>query len=255
MLAFAITPGIGVAFGGFINEYYGWMCCFYASALYGLLLLILVTKLPETKKIIDPHAFEIKHLLKSYGEQFSNTQLITGGLLMGSSTCFVYVFATVAPFIAINLFNMNSAQYGLANILPPIGLILGSLLSAQLAQKFELKIIIKMGVSITIIGVAFMTLAVIMSYSLLTSLFLPMIIIYFGLGLIMANASTLAMSHVTDKAHGSAVMNFINMGLATIAVLSVGYISLNKLVLPLVFITLCSIMVVMYRGIIKDQTK
>ena len=29
MLAFAITPGLAVALGGILNEYYGWMSCFW----------------------------------------------------------------------------------------------------------------------------------------------------------------------------------------------------------------------------------
>lgn len=74
---------------------------------------------------------------------------------------------------------------------------------------------------------------------ILFSLFLPMIIVYFGLCLVMANASTIAMSHVKDKAHGSAVMNFINMGLATLVVLSLSLFSMKTLLLPVIYIALC----------------
>ena len=148
---------------------------------------------------------------------------------------------------------VGTSEYGIANILPSIGLILGSLYSARLSQKFALNFIIKRGVIITVIGVILMMLTVIMHYSVLFALFLPMMVIYFGLSLIIANASTLAMSHVSDKAHGSAVMNFINMGLATLVVLSLGYFSLNKLILPMVFMVLCGVMVVMYQWVVKKN--
>ena len=46
-----------------------------------------------------------------------------GGLLMGASTSLIYVFAALAPFIAINLLGMNSETYGVANCTPSIGLI------------------------------------------------------------------------------------------------------------------------------------
>jgi CHASE2 domain-containing sensor protein len=74
-----------------------------------------------------------------------------------------------------------------------------------------------------------------------------MIIIYFGLCFIIANASTIAMSHVSDKAHGSAVMNFINMGLATLVVLSVGLFSMKTLLLPTIYIILCVVMMGIFK--------
>lgn len=239
MLAFAITPGLSVALGGILNTYYGWKSCFYAGAVYGFTLLFLVTRLPETLKTLHLNALEMKHLLHGYSSQFKNIQLITGGLLMGSATCFVYVFAAVAPFIAINIFGFTSSEYGLANILPPIGLILGSIVGARLAQKYSLDLIIRRGILIASLGTVVMFVAILLHVPLLFSLFLPMIVIYFGLCFIMANASTIAMSHVHDKAHGSAVMNFINMGLATLVVLSISLFPMQALLLPAIYIGLC----------------
>lgn len=124
----------------FLNQYYGWESCFYAGAIYGLALLFLVAWLPETQKTLDLNAFKIKHLLHSYSQQFRNKQLVAGGLLMGSSTCFIYIFAAMAPFIAITIFGMDSAEYGIANILPSFGLILGSLVGAKLSKSYSLRI-------------------------------------------------------------------------------------------------------------------
>lgn len=251
MLAFAITPGLGVALGGILNTYYGWTSCFYAGAIYGLALLFFVARLPETQKILNLNALKMNHLLRGYSSQFKNAQLIAGGLLMGGSTCFVYVFAAAAPFIAINLFGLDSTEYGMANILPPIGLILGSIAGARLSKKYSLESMIQTGILITSLGAIVMLVAMLMHFSILFSLFLPMIIIYFGLCFILANASTIAMSHVSDKAHGSAVMNFINMGLATLVVLSLGLFPIKALLLPAIYIILCIAMM----GIFKLVTR
>jgi predicted MFS family arabinose efflux permease len=246
MLAFAITPGLGVALGGMLNTYYGWTSCFYAGAIYGLVLLFLVAHLPETQTTLNLNALKIKHLLHNYSSQFKNTQLISGGLLMGSSTSFVYIFAAIAPFIAMSVFGMSSADYGVANILPPIGLILGSIIGARLTNKYLLESIIKTGIVIAGIGAILMFVAMLMHFSILFSLFLPMIIIYFGLCFILANASTLAMSHASDKAHASAVMNFINMGLATLAVLVLSLFPMKDLLLPTIYLVLCIVMMAIF---------
>jgi MFS family permease len=253
MLAFAITPGLGVAAGGILNTYYGWTSCFYAGALYGLILMLLLTRLPETQTTLNLDAFKIKHLLHAYAAQFKNSQLIAGGLLMGGSTCFVYVFAALAPFIAINLFAMNSSQYGIANILPSIGLVFGSLCSAQLVKQYTFTAIIRWGIYITSAGTLLMAVALMTQLPVIITLFLPMIIIYFGLSLILANASTVVMSQISDKAHGSAVMSFINMGLATLVVLSLGYFPLHIFLLPAIYIILCGIMLAMSNWLSKGK--
>lgn len=238
ILAFAITPAMGVALGGILSHYFSWVSCFYACALYGVVLLLLVTQLPETKFALDYDALKIQHLFDGYISQFKNLQLVTSGLLMGGSTAFVYVFAALAPFIAINLLGMNSAEYGGANLLPAMGLIFGSILSAQLVKKFAMQKIILNGILIAGCGILLMIIAVLCKWSALTSLFVPMTLIYFGLALVMGNASTLALSHAADKANGAAVMSFVNMGSATLVVLSLSLFHVTTLLLPLIFVGL-----------------
>lgn len=242
MLAFAITPGLGIALGGFLNTWYGWESCFYAGAVYGIVLLVLVRRLPETLKNKQLNALHLPHLVVSYSRTFAQVKLVLFALLMGCSTCFIYVFSAVAPFLAIDTFGLNSAQYGLANLIPPCGLVLGSLVSARMVVHYSIVNCIRLGIVITSCGVACMMIGMLMHWSALVALFLPMVVVYFGLCFIMANASTLAMLTVEDKAQGSAVMSFINMGSATLVVLSLGLFSIHILLLPAVFMSLCAAM-------------
>lgn len=252
MLAFAITPGMAVALGGFLTAHLDWTSCFYAGAMYGTLILLLSMKLPETCKKLDMHALEITHLCSSYAAQFKNSKLISGGLIMGACTSFIYIFAAISPFIAIDLFEMNSESYGLANLLPPVGLLVGSLASAQLVKHYSLIKLIKLGILITICCVIFMFILCMLQTPILFSLFIPMILIYFGLCFILANASSIAMSHTQDKAHGSAVMSFINMGFATLLVLMLGIFHVSLILLPCIYFLLCLLMILIYRGL-KDK--
>ncbi len=242
MLAFAITPGLSIALGGVLNTFWGWMSCFYAGAFYGIILLLFVARLPETQKILDLNALKFKHLVKAYANQFKNFRLILGGLLMGMGTAFVYIFAALAPFIAMNLYGMKSEHYGFANLLPPLGLLIGSLISAQCAKRFALMGNIFAGIIIITLGVISMFLGMMTHLPVLAALFVPTIIIYFGMCFIFSNASSIAMSHVTDKAHGAAVMSFINMGFATLGVLSLGYFPIHTYLLPSVYLFICGAM-------------
>lgn len=79
LIAFAITPGLSVALGGFLNDQFGWMSCFISGAAYGIGLLILIMRLPIPNTACDLNALKWSHLSKAYGAQFKNKQLLGGG--------------------------------------------------------------------------------------------------------------------------------------------------------------------------------
>ncbi len=255
MLAFAITPGLAMALGGFLTIQFGWTSCFYAGIAYGLVLLVCVSQLPETKIELDFEALKLNHLLNAYGKEFKNISLVAGGLLMGLTTCFVYVFVTLAPFVAINLLGMSAEEYGLANILPSAGYVVFAIATAHLSIKYCLQSLILTGIFLVISGVLLMFLTTLAHLSAIISLFIPITIIYFGEVLIYPNTSALAMSSSTDKAHASAVMNFLTIGLPTIAVLSIGLFSITTMLLPIIFLSLCVGIIIIYKWGIKNQLK
>lgn len=253
MLAFAITPGLSVALGGVLITYFDWMSCFYVGALYGIILLFLTMRLPETLKTVDLNALQWSHLWRGYYHQLSHRQLLLGGLLVGSSTCFIYVFASLSPFIAMNLFGMDSFAYGLANILPSIGLLLGSLVGAQLIKNYSLQWMLKIGVAITSIGSIALYGLVYMNLSPVISLFIPMIPIYFGLCFVFSNASVVALEKTKDKAHGSAMMSFLNMGFATVVILAAEHFEVSTLLLPQIYVIMCFLMIGLVMLLIKKS--
>lgn len=252
-LAFAISPGLSVALGGFLNAHFGWMSCFYASAIYGIFLLLLTLRLPETRTQVDYQALELKHLIQGYVRQFTNLDLLAGGILMGFGGCFVYVFAAVAPFVAISLMGMSSEGYGLANLLPSTGLAIGTLVCAQLTKKYDLKTLILIGISISLLGGILMLFATSAQYGALYALFIPTMVTYMGISFILPSASSYAMSHTEDKAHGSAVMNFLNMGLSMLGVLSLGSFSIHLGLLPVYYICLSVLMGFVYYRMLSER--
>ncbi len=249
ILAFAITPGLSVALGGVLNYYFGWTACFYAGGAYGLVLLLLAARLPETLKVLDLQALKLKHLWQGYATQFTNMRLISGALLMGGVGSYIYVFAAAAPFIAITHFGMSSVVYGFENLIPNVGFVIGSLTSATLAKKFSFNPIIRCGLIIVSVSVLTMLGLTWLDFPPLFSLFLPTAFVYFGLCFILANASAKAMSSVVDKAHGSAVMNFINMGMSVVAVLVLGLFTMRTLLLPVAYFVLCVMMIAAFHWV------
>lgn len=232
-LAFSVMPAVSVALGGFLTKHYGWQAPFYACALYGCVILYLAARLPETLKQPDLQALAWHKIKKDYAAEFRNPGIIIGGIMMGCCGSFVYSFAALAPFIAIDDFGMTAATYGLANMIPLLGLMLGGLHSANATQKKVLPLIIRFGVVSIVIGVVAMLLGVTSVHNIYIALFIPVIVIYFGTAHILPNASTIALSSVHNKSHASAVINFISMAFVTATLFMVSFVPMRPLPLLL----------------------
>ena len=172
---------------------------------------------------------------------------------MGGATCIVYVYATLAPFIVINQYGMSSAIYGVASMLPSIGLLAGSLLSARLTGRYSLESIIRWGILTLVAGAVTLLLTMTVFSSAWLSVFLPMMVLYFGSCVTLSSSSAYAMSHAEDKAQGSAVMNFVNMGFTTGVVMSVGWLPDHPVMLPLVYLVLGCVLLGLFQACVRRQ--
>ena len=146
MLAFAIGPSLSMVLGGFLTEQLGWQSCFYFLACYSALLGLLALFLPETCLRLDPRALNLAQIKEGYAKKLKNKKLVYSALLMGCGTSFVYVFATMAPFVGIDFIGLKPETYGLLNFIPPVGMIIGSLISRTLAGKRDPLVVIFSGI-------------------------------------------------------------------------------------------------------------
>jgi len=236
IIAFAITPGIGVFIGGVLVTYYGWVSSFYFMFIYGGIILCLSLILPEVfiEKKMD--ALNPKHLLHNYVGQFKRP-VVFGGLLVGAGTSIVYTFAALAPFIAINTIGVSPQVYGIYNFIPVAGMLFGSLLASHLGKTNPPKKSIKLGLFLSLLGVVLLFISFKLFPHAILSLFVPMFIIYLGYAFIFGNSSALALCEAEDKSNASALMSFINMSSAVIVVMLLSIFPIHiAIMLPLLYL-------------------
>lgn len=203
-IAFAITPGLGVLIGGILVTHYGWESPFILMAIYGFILLILGPTLPEAYPERQSDALKLKPLLTGYRMQFTSQKIVCGGLLISMGTCIIYIFASLAPFIAIRTMGLSPDVYGIYNFLPALGILLGSLAASYFGKYWKISFMLYFGLTIASAGIILLLICLTL-FSHPLSLFLPCIIIYFGFSLIYGNGTALALSYAADKSNGSAV--------------------------------------------------
>jgi DHA1 family bicyclomycin/chloramphenicol resistance-like MFS transporter len=253
-LTFAITPAIAVSLGGFLAEHIHWQSCFYILAVYGGLLLLFCYYLPETAPIRDTQALQITKLLRGYTTQLKNYQLMACALLAGCGTAMIYIFAERVPFIAIHRLGLSPSQYGLYNLLPPVGMIIGAIWSMWRAKPALASI--GLGLIIELVGICIMLLLSWQGYTSALTIFLPIIIVYIGESLVYANAIGLATSHAKDKSYASAMLNFVNMGFSVLCVYMAGLITdLSTTLLASTFLTIILLALAIFVGLYKRAIK
>ncbi len=222
MIAFAITPALGVAVGGVLVNAFSWVSTFYLMALYGCLILWLVIRMPEASITKDPQALQLKKIFQHYALTLKTLQLPLAASLMGIGTSFVYVFASLSPFIAMQVMGLTPSEYGFWSLIPPIGLVLGSQCSAKLNKTLSSFQAIFLGLGIMVPGVLAMLFGFLHGKITPAYLFVPLVIIYLGFGFVFSNAASIATRALEDKSNASAMMSFFNMALPTLSVLLVG---------------------------------
>jgi hypothetical protein len=177
--------------------------------------------LPETLKQDSIIAINLHNIGQGYLTKLKNGALIKASLCMGLATTFSYLFASIAPFIAIKTLKMSPEQYGLYSCIPPLGMIAGFYLTQYLHGKKSAFEQIKLGISLaTVFSLLGLGLQTYISHNPLY-LFLPVPAIYTGISLVFVNTSALSIGSCNNKSNGSAMTNFLNMLLCTVILLIV----------------------------------
>ncbi|GAB4192694.1 MAG: multidrug effflux MFS transporter [Simkaniaceae bacterium] len=234
LLSFAAGPALALLAGGFIVDHLGWVACFYFLFAYGLFMLLLSAFLPETLRIKTKES--LTTVTKNFTKEFKNRLLILCGIMIGLNSSFVYLFATEAPFIGIRIIGLQPSIYGLFCLIPPLGMISGSLLSAYLTNFLsELKVIF-LGILVQTSGILLMLSYFGMGIITPWTLFLPIPLIYIGLSMVFGNGSALAITDARQKAPASAILGFLNQIVVFFSVMLLTFIpSKQAIILPILF--------------------
>lgn len=247
LLSFAIMPGIAVAIGGFLTKLFNWESCFYFLSLFGAVMLFFATRLPETAKSFDAHAFKARSIIGGYGLNFKNRRLVISGLMMGFGSAVIYIFSSKAPFIGISLIGLAPEVFGTYNLIPLIGMLLGTLLAARLAGRFPILNILLFGIISSFLTTFIMLIPFAMGILNVWTLFFPMIFIYLAESIIYANVSSFGLASAKNKANGSAVLNFINLTTTVLGVLLAEFIYPESAILmPISFMIAFFIMIFLW---------
>jgi multidrug resistance protein len=246
-LAFAIAPGAAVALGGVLTQFISWESTFFCQALYGVVLLLLSTRLPETSSSLSTEPYTLKLILDSYLRRCNNLKLVICSLIQGSCTSFVYVFAALAPFMVIHLLGKSPSVYGMLNLIPSAGMILGSVFSHFTSHILSAHRSILLGLSILLISTLTMGAIFVFGEFNLWTLFAPFFLMNIGITLAYINCPAIGTADAKNKPNAAAVLAFLNISTCVVTVFILqGIGSGNPILMPALFLALLGLAFPLY---------
>ena len=216
VLAYAFMPGIAIAIAGLITNYLRWVDCFYFYLLYGLVILIVASRLPETLLEKNKHALKVKTLVKSFLKAFTAWRLVLFSLIYGLLSALIYIIASEGSFIGIKKIGLNPGNYGLLLLISYFGQFLGALIAGKISKVFSAYKVMGVGYTITILGSLWIFINFAVQWITAFSLIAPLFFVMMGLPMIYSSITVMALIGFSDKATGSATMTFITMGIVVV---------------------------------------
>ncbi|WP_059359239.1 multidrug effflux MFS transporter [Parachlamydia acanthamoebae] len=196
----AISPAIGPFLGGYIDQLFGWNANFYALLVLGICILLYAWKaLPETRPMhCRVQGWSVMTLV---AKKMVNDCKIWGYvLLIGGSNGILFSYYAEAPFLFIDLLKLTPGQYGLMGIAVATPFFLASFVSHHLNKQWQGERIIFLGCAIVFVGscsLAFNAMLGLIATkwggTAFMALILPLLFLFFGIGLVISNSLSLAL--------------------------------------------------------------
>ncbi|MFG1294422.1 MULTISPECIES: multidrug effflux MFS transporter [Xanthobacter] len=149
----AIGPAVSPTLGGLILGTAGWHMIFVAMAIYGVVLLALLSFfVPETNRGRDPSLASPVGILKSYARLLSDRVFMRASLVLGGGLGAIYTFAALLPFVLIQQVGLTPTQFGLAMLAQTGSYMFGTLIAGRLLKTMSASALIPIGLVLVTAG-------------------------------------------------------------------------------------------------------
>jgi len=227
VISFTVGIGLAVSLGGILTEYLSWQSIFWVLLVYNSLMLWGTWLYNETLK--EKKTLHLIYLFNAFMTNIKNKRLITFSLVVGLTSIISYAYSAAAPVIAQSLLNLSASEYGYWNLLNILGMLASGFATAFLLKRYEASRIILGAFAGTLLSIGSLIVLALSHDSSSFWFFATTMMLYFFAGMFFPCGSYYAMRAVKDKAIGSSIMSFINMGSATLAVVIMGYLPFSSL--------------------------
>lgn len=219
-MGMAVVPMIGPAFGGVLDQYFGWQANFWLLLILGLALFWLTwSDLGETAKV---SGLSLGQQFAQYPELLTSPRFWGYAIASGMSSGAFFAYLGGAPYVGTEVFGMTPAVLGFFFGAPAIGYFCGNFISGRFSARVGVNRMVFIGTLINCTGILLSMLVFWLGLGSEWTFFGFMTFVGLGNGMTIPNATAGMLSvrpHLAGTASGlgGAIMLGGGAGLSALA--------------------------------------
>ena len=218
-MGMAVVPMVGPAFGGMLDQAFGWQAVFWVLLILGMAVFWLVwCDLGETAPATSR---SMSQQIKEYPELLTSPRFWGYSLASALSSGSFFAYLGGAPFVGDKVFGLSPAQLGFYFGAPAIGYFIGNFISGRFSVRIGINRMVLWGCVINAAGIAANLALFYAGLGTALSFFGFMCFMGLGNGMTIPNATAGALSvrpHLAGTASGLAGALMIGGGAALSAI-------------------------------------
>ena len=233
-----IAPSIGAL----ILRFFTWPIVFIALSTFSILVLLALSRLPESRPNLGSEVLTFTAVLRSISEMLTQPRFIGYQIAGSFSFAALFIYLSTVAFFLPDVFDIPTTLFGYAFALSVLGFVVGSVINSRVVLRLGMTRTLKMGLTISVCAaMAIVLLAPDAKHFLYTMAALSSIF-FLGVGLTASNASMGAISlYPTRAGSASAVYGFTHALLASSIGAVAGALYQGRLLEPALLILACAI--------------
>lgn len=200
-MGMSVVPMIGPAFGGLLNQSFGWQSVFWLQLVLAVLVLALAWR--DMGETFTRREGGFATQFREYPELLLSPRFWGYCLAAAFASGAFFAYLGGAPFVASDIYGMDSATMGIYFGAPALGYFLGNYLSGRYAVRAGVNNMIAWGGMVSTVGMALSLIIFYAGFATAEVFFGFMTVVGVGNGLVLPSANA-GMLSVRPQLAGSA---------------------------------------------------
>ncbi|HJQ46518.1 MAG TPA: multidrug effflux MFS transporter [Amycolatopsis sp.] len=219
MLVSGLAPVLAPMLGGQLLRLTSWRGVFVVLTVFGTLLLVAVAvALPEPLPPARRRPAKLSSALRTYGSLLADRSFLGYALAAALTFASMFAYISASSFVLQGVYGLSAQAFSLVFGANGVGIVVAGQLSGRLVGRFPERRLLASGLALATVGGLGVLLAAAFSLPL-PALLVPLLLLVSSIGLVLPNASSLALAeHPRSAGSASALLGvtqFVIGGLAT----------------------------------------
>ncbi|MEV5414132.1 multidrug effflux MFS transporter [Thermopolyspora sp. NPDC052614] len=199
VLVTGLAPILAPLAGGQIARFTDWRGQFVALAVIGAVIAAAAFTLPETLPAARRHDGGLREALRHFGLLVRDRWFLGHALVISTSFCALFAYISFSSFVLQSAYAMSQQGFSVVFAVNALGLMIAGQVNGAVVRRFPPRRMLAFGVAYGLTGTCLAVAAVLLGWGL-PGLLPGIFVTVSGMGLIMPNATALAMEPHAERA-------------------------------------------------------